>query len=97
MDTTDNDVVGAGAGAAALGIVQNSPAVGEEASVMMAGVSKVKAGTGGLAAGNKWTPEADGEAVVAGLGDVICGTVLQGAAVGGIATVTVGLESYVSP
>lgn len=93
MDITDNTVVGAGAGVKALGIVQNTPIVGEEAAVMMVGVSKVVAGTGGLTAGDKWTPEADGDAVVAGTGDEPCGTVLQGAAAGAIATVTIGIDS----
>lgn len=92
MDTSDNDVVGAGAGVKALGILQNAPANGEEASVMMVGLSKLVAGTGGLTAGDKWTPEADGEGVVAGTGDEICGTVIQGAGAGGIATVTIGID-----
>lgn len=92
-DVTDNDVILAGAGVRALGILQNTPALGEEASVMMLGVSKVVVGaaTGGLTAGDKWTPDASGEAVVAGTGDEICGTVLQGAGPGEIATVTVNM------
>lgn len=97
MNTTNNTIVGAGAGVQALGIIQNTPVIGEEASVMMAGVSKVVAGTGGLTAGDKWTPEADGDAVAAAIGDRICGTVLQGASAGGIATVTIGLESIIAP
>lgn len=92
MDTTDDTIVGAGAGAKALGIIQNTPVVGEEASVLMAGLSKVVAGTGGLTAGDKWTPEADGDAVVVGTGDEPCGTVINGAAAGGIATVSIGLD-----
>lgn len=92
MDVTDNDVINAGAGVKAVGILQNAPNTGEAAAVMMAGLSKVVSGTGGLTAGDKWTPEAGGAAVVAGTGDVICGTVVQGAAAGGIATVTIGLD-----
>lgn len=94
MDVTDNDVILAGAGVKALGILQNKPANGEEAQVMVAGVSKLVAGTatGGLTAGDKWTVDANGEGAVAGTGDEICGTVLQGAAIGGIASVTIGLD-----
>jgi len=95
MDTTDNDVVLAGAGVRCLGILQNKPANGEEAAVMFAGFSKVVvgSGTGGLTAGDRWTPDASGEAVVAGTGDIACGTVIEGAGEGGIATVTVGLDA----
>jgi len=92
MDVTDNDVIAATAGAKAIGVLQNQPVNGEEASVMMAGLSKIVSGTGGLTAGDKWTPEAGGAAVVAATGDEICGTVIQGAAAGAIATVSIGLD-----
>jgi len=93
MTTTDDTVIAATDGVKAFGIVQNTPAVGEEASVLMAGLSKLVAGTGGLTAGDKWTPETStGGGVVAGTGDEVCGTVVNGAAAGGIATVSIGLD-----
>ena len=79
------------AGENSLGILQNKPAAaGEVADVMCIGVSKLVAGTGDLTAGAVWEAAADGRGIAATTGKVGMGTVLIGATVGLLATVTVG-------
>ena len=47
------------------GILQNTPNVGEAASVMVAGISKLISGAGGLTAGSLVGPAADGKGIIA--------------------------------
>lgn len=77
----------AGAGERAIGTLQNKPsAAGDVASVAVGDVVKVSAG-GSITAGNEVTPDASGEAVVAGSGDVVFGIALNSAADGDIVEV----------
>ena len=78
-------------GEAAFGILQNKPKSGEAADVWTVAVSKVVAGTGGLAAAASYEADTDGSAVTAEAGKVGLGTVLIGANAGELATVTVGM------
>lgn len=57
----NGEVVVAGAGDFAIGVLQNNPGAGELATVRVAGISKVKADAA-IAAGARVTPSADGEA-----------------------------------
>lgn len=79
------------------GIAQTNPKSGDALTVMSLGVSKVITGSGGLAAGQEYGPDAQGKAVAknatttgADLGDCVLGVCLEGAAAGALATVTVG-------
>lgn len=62
-------VVLAGAGEKALGILQNNPGAGQAATVAVGGVSKMRAG-GVIAPFASVTPNADGEAITATPGAV---------------------------
>ena len=57
----------AGAGEAAIGVLQNDPTSGQTAAVQVSGVAKVKAGAS-ITAGAQVAVNADGEAVAATLG-----------------------------
>ena len=84
LDGSGN-VVTAGAGVAALGVLQNKPAATESVELFSVGggyVTKVEAGAL-IAIGNKLTPDASGRAVVAGVGDYINGTALEAASAAG--------------
>ena len=48
-----------------IGIVQNAPAVGEEAVVALSGVSKMRAGASNLTVGTRIVPNDSGNAVTA--------------------------------
>jgi len=62
---TDGDVVLAGDGQNAIGILQNAPAEGEAANVAISGVSKIVIGTTGtLDSGSVISSDADGKATV---------------------------------
>jgi len=83
-----------------LGVVQNKPAAAKAANVMMAGITKIEASET-LVAGDHWGTTASGtakkvEATVTGadVGDYCGGVVLEGAAVGELASVTIGLQTY---
>jgi len=83
-----------------LGVVQNKPAANAAANIMMAGVTKVEAAET-LTAGDHWGVGAAGsakkvEATVTGadVGDYVAGVVLEGAAAGELATVTIGVHTY---
>lgn len=84
-----------------LGILQNAPGSGSAAEVMMSGVTKaIVSSAAAVAAGDLWGFNSDGtiQTVVdnntgASLGYWAMGIVLEGAAAGGIATVTVGLTT----
>jgi hypothetical protein len=86
-----------------LGVLQNKPASGVAASVMAAGVTKVVTAEA-LTAGDYWgtgsagtAKKVDKTATGADLGDFAAGQVLQGAGSGEIASVTIGLLSFVVP
>lgn len=77
------------------GIIQNNPVSGDGASVMNLGISKVIAG-GTLSPGDEYGTDSAGRAVKknptstgANYGDYVLGEVIEGAAVGELATVTV--------
>lgn len=76
----------AGAGERVLGVLKNNPsAQGEAAEVASkrGAVTKVFAG-GTVTAGNEVTPDAAGEAVVAGSGDTVAGVALNSAVDGDV-------------
>lgn len=83
------------------GVLQNKPsAAGDAADVMALGVTKLEAGET-LAAGDLWGTDASGtgkviEGTVTGadVGDYVAGRVLEGAASGELATVTVGMLTF---
>ena len=94
-----------------LGVLQNDPASGEAAEVMMMGITKVLVGTtlpntetiGGVAQQQAWGFDSAGKAkpiqrssTGADLGDFIMGFVIEGAAAGEYATVTVGLNTAIA-
>ncbi|KKL13385.1 hypothetical protein LCGC14_2526300 [marine sediment metagenome] len=83
------------------GILQNKPnAANVPANIAMAGVSRVVADET-LTAGNLWGTSADGQAKIiessntgADVGDFVMGRVIEGAASGALATVTIGAPQY---
>ena len=94
-----------------IGVLQNDPASGEAADVMMMGITKVLVGTtlpstetiGGVVQMQAWGFDANGKAkpvsrssTGADLGDFIMGFVIQGASAGEYATVTVGLMTGIA-
>lgn len=87
----------AGAGAQALGVLQNDPASGKAASIRVMGVSKVVAG-GTIAVGDQLTPDASGKAVKYTIASVLAGTPepLAGSHVMGIA-LAAGVSGDVLP
>lgn len=67
---TDGDVVLAGDGENAIGILQNAPAEGEAANIAVAGVSKIVIGTTGtLDSGSVISSDANGKANVGASSD----------------------------
>lgn len=80
---TDNTVNTAGAGVAAIGVLQDNPASGRAGAVMINGVSKIVAG-GTVAAGAKVASDASGHAVTAATGNYILGTAKTGGASGAV-------------
>jgi hypothetical protein len=91
---TDGEVV--------LGVLQDNPASGEAGDIMCLGVTKVVVGTGEtLVAGQTWGVDANGEAKTiegtvtgADVGDYAAGMVLEGAAAGELASVTIGFPTF---
>jgi hypothetical protein len=84
-----NKVDVCGAGEMGIGILLNKPdADGKAASIAGVGdCAKVLVGTGDLAAGDAFTAEAGGSAVVAATGDFILGIALEAAADGELCSV----------
>ena len=79
MTAAGGEATQAGAGVHVIGVLQNDPAAqGREAAIMADGVSKVVAGAA-VAVNANVTPDANGEAVTAGMGDVVAGVALQAA------------------
>jgi len=83
------DIAGATPGEDALGVVQNKPAAGEEATVMTSGVTKVVVGTGGVTAGDYAQAIADGVTTAAS-GDYVIGQVLDTGVAGDIVRMLLG-------
>lgn len=88
---TDGEVV--------LGVLQDKPTSGLAGNIMTVGVTKVIVGEA-LTAGDKWGTDGVGKAkktemtlTGADVGDYFGGVVLEGAAVGELATVTIGMQS----
>jgi hypothetical protein len=102
-DTTNNQFTLCDTdGERGLGILQDTPGSGEAGDIMLMGISKVVVGTGEtLVAGQHYGVDANGEAKTieatvtgADVGDHVLGVVLEGAAAGELATVTIGLNTY---
>lgn len=101
MSTSNNKVsLCTAQGEVVFGVLQNKPdADGVAAEVMALGVTKVEAGET-LTAGDLWGTDANGAAVKiertntgADLGDYAAGIVIEGAASGALATVTIGIHN----
>lgn len=82
QNTTDRQVVLAGNGEAADGILINDPEDGNAATVVVFGRTLVEVGTGGITAGALVGVEAGGKVVVAATGDVVIGRAVEAAAAG---------------
>lgn len=73
----------AGAGALAIGVIQNKPTSGTSTAIAFDGISKVLVGSGGtVTAGNNVTPDASGAAAVATTGNYVAGVALETGAAG---------------
>lgn len=83
----DGDIVLAGAGAQADGVMYNAPKQGEQARLEAIGTHRIEAGAGGLAVGDKVYSDASGKGVagVATAGAYYMGKVTKAAAAGAIA------------
>ena len=89
-------------GEVALGVLQDNQGSGIAGKICMSGITKITVGSGEtLVAGQSWGTDASGEAKTiegsitgADLGDFAAGLVLEGAAAGELATVTIGLPSF---
>lgn len=85
-------------GEVVLGVLQNKPAAaGQAAEVTALGLTKIVAGEA-LAAGDAWGTDAQARArkveVTTDVGDYAAGIVIEGAAAGAIATVTIGFPTF---
>ncbi len=78
------------------GVVQNEPLIGEAATVIVEGTTKVKCGTGGLAVGQFVTAAATGWAIGTASGDAtsrrVFGRALIAAASGGFSTILINKQ-----
>lgn len=101
-NTTDNQYVLCTAdGEVFDGVLQNKPnAANVPANIAMFGVTRVIADET-LTAGDFWGTSADGQAKIieatntgADIGDFVMGRVIQGAASGALATVTIGIPQF---
>ena len=81
-------LVAVGAGAYAVGLLQNKPASGQPGSFVFSGVSKAKLG-GTVAAGAKVAANASGAIVTAATGNTVIGIALAGGASGDVIPVLV--------
>ncbi|NIT99875.1 MAG: DUF2190 family protein [Nitrosopumilaceae archaeon] len=86
INSSGNFVQQSAAGAACVGVLQNNPGSGHEATVAIAGESKVVAGAT-LSPGNRVQSNASGQAIAAASGDMAQGIVKQGASSGNLATI----------
>jgi predicted RecA/RadA family phage recombinase len=81
LDSTVNQVVQAAAVTdSVIGYAQNSAASGATVTVRLAGVTLAKIGTGGVAIGNKVTPDTGGVVIATTTAsDLVCGVALNAA------------------
>lgn len=79
------------AGQAALGVLQNDPESGQVALVRTSGVTKLKAGTNGLTAGDLVQADTDGTGITASTGDYVIGMALNTGAAGTYVAVALGV------
>lgn len=79
-----------------IGILQNKPGIGEEATVCAIGVTKID-GDADLDAGNLISTSSDGQLQVSASTDYTCGQVIQGnTAAGGYATALVNFANLIA-
>lgn len=93
LNADDQVIVCAGATDVPIGVVQNAPASGETAEVVVCGVTKVSSDAA-LTAGNLIGTSADGQADAKTAGtdttEYVCGQVIEGsAAAGGLAVAAI--------
>lgn len=69
-------VLPAGAGGRAIGVLQNKPASGETATIVVDGITKGLVGVGGVTAGDTVQALADGSFTTAAAGDYAIGVAL---------------------
>lgn len=81
------------AGESVLGVLQDKPVAGQPGNVMGIGVTKLKAGVGGLAANATWMSAADGTGIACTAAKVGMGKVLKAASEGELAVVTIGFAT----
>lgn len=93
---TSGQVVVAGDGDYAIGILQNSPASGEAATVAVAGVSKLKVGTVAVVAGDEAASDSAGKAATAATGDIINGAILESGSAADIVSVLINQRGAAS-
>lgn len=77
-DANGNAALPAGSTVSVMGVLQNKPSSNEAATIMIDGVSKVKAAGGTVAAGDLIASNSSGRAAAAGAGDHVVGRVLGG-------------------
>ncbi len=82
-----------GAGAVAIGVLQDKPTAGQFGTVRLAGKSRVKAGDT-ITAGALFTSDATGGAVAVASGNYCLGTALTGVASGGVFTGHINHAGY---
>jgi len=90
--TADGRVDHASAGGAAIGVLQNKPLENQAASIMVNGVSKIKAAAGNLSEGMLTRSSSEGMAV-ASTGNGILGTIIFGSSGGAGRVLSVLLDA----
>lgn len=94
VDSSGN-IVACGAGESGIGVLQDKPDTGQMGLVWMYGVTKAYCG-GTVSKGDAVTPDASGKFVVAGGGDAIWGTAIQGGTSTTLATIALATRGSVS-
>jgi hypothetical protein len=87
VEVSTGQVILPTAGGRAIGVIQNKPAEGEAATIVVSGVTKVLIGVGGIIAGNNVTVDDDGTIVQAASGNRCLGIALSTGAEGTLGTV----------
>ena len=97
--STTFSVVQAGAGDRVIGVRQNTPKLGEAATVMVQGISYIEVGTGGIALWDLVASDANGKAVEAAGNAVVAGVCVGAGASGAVGAVLLfnGGESLAAP
>lgn len=95
MKVTADETFGvcSAAGEPVLAVLQDKPKSGKPGELWVTGVTKLIAGTGGLAANALWETDANGAGITCAAAKAPAGRVLIGAAEGKLATVTIGLAT----